>query len=51
MDRLCTIGMRGGSKGVLNKNVRELNGKPLMAYTIEQAKESGLFEHIVVSTD
>jgi len=43
--------MRGGSKGVLNKNVRELNGKPLMAYTIEQAKESGLFEHIVVSTD
>lgn len=51
MGRLCTIGMRGGSKGVLNKNVRELNGKPLMAYTIEQAKESGLFEHIVVSTD
>jgi CMP-N,N'-diacetyllegionaminic acid synthase len=51
MGRLCTIGMRGGSKGVLNKNVRELNGKPLMAYTIDQAKESGLFEHIVVSTD
>ncbi len=51
MGNLCTIGMRGGSKGVPNKNMRELNGKPLMAYTIEQAKESGLFGHIVVSTD
>jgi len=43
--------MRGGSKGVPNKNLRELHGKPLMAYTIAQAKESGLFRHIVVSTD
>lgn len=43
--------MRGGSKGVPNKNLRELNGKPLMAYTIEQALESGLFKHVVVSTD
>ena len=51
MGLLCTIGMRGGSKGVPNKNMRLLHGKPLMAYTIEQAKESGLFEHIVVSTD
>ncbi len=51
INNLCTIGMRGGSKGVPNKNLRELHGKPLMAYTIEQAKESGLFRHIVVSTD
>ena len=51
MKNLCTIGMRGGSKGVPNKNLRELNGKPLMAYTIEQALQSGLFEHVVVSTD
>jgi CMP-N,N'-diacetyllegionaminic acid synthase len=48
---LCTICARGGSKGVKNKNIRELNGKPLIAYTIEQAKRSKLFEHIVVSTD
>ncbi|QKJ26291.1 CMP-N-acetylneuraminic acid synthetase [Aliarcobacter cibarius] len=48
---LCTICARGGSKGVKNKNIKELNGKPLIAYTIEQAKDSGLFEHIVISTD
>ena len=51
MNNLCTICMRGGSKGVPNKNLRELHGKPLMAYTIEQALESQLFEHVVVSTD
>jgi CMP-N,N'-diacetyllegionaminic acid synthase len=50
-DILCTICARGGSKGVKNKNIKELNGKPLIAYTIEQAKASGLFEHIVISTD
>ena len=48
---LCTICARGGSKGVKNKNIRELMGKPLIAYTIEQAKASKLFKHIVVSTD
>lgn len=48
---LCTICARGGSKGVKNKNIKELNGKPLIAYTIEQAKASRLFEHIVISTD
>lgn len=48
---LCTICARGGSKGVKNKNIKEINGKPLIAYTIEQAKESKLFEHIVISTD
>ncbi len=48
---LCTICARGGSKGVKNKNIKPINGKPLIAYTIEQAKNSGLFEHIVVSTD
>lgn len=48
---LCTICARGGSKGVKNKNIKEINGKPLIAYTIEQAKESGVFEHIVISTD
>jgi len=48
---LCTICARGGSKGVKNKNIKELCGKPLIAYTIEQAKASNLFEHIVISTD
>jgi len=48
---LCTICARGGSKGVKNKNIKDLNGKPLIAYTIEQAKLSGLFEHIIISTD
>ena len=43
--------MRGGSKGVSCKNLRNLHGKPLMAYTIEQALQSALFEHVVVSTD
>lgn len=48
---LCTICARSGSKGVKNKNIRELHGKPLIAYTIEQAKAANIFEHIVVSTD
>mgnify|MGYP001280574908 CR=1 FL=1 len=51
MKNLCTICMREGSKGVPNKNLREINGKPLMAYTIEQALQSKLFEHVVISTD
>lgn len=50
-DVLCTICARGGSKGVKNKNIKRLNGKPLIAYTIEQALQSQLFDHIVVSTD
>ena len=48
---LCTICMRGGSKGVPGKNLRSLYGKPLMAYTIDQAKQSVLFDHVMVSTD
>ncbi len=48
---LCTICARGGSKGVKNKNIKTLEGIPLIAHTILQAKESGLFDRIVVSTD
>jgi CMP-N,N'-diacetyllegionaminic acid synthase len=48
---LCTICARGGSQGVKNKNIRLLLGKPLIAHTIEQAKTSGLFDQIVISTD
>lgn len=48
---LGTICCRAGSKGVKNKNIRPLLGKPLIAYTIEQAQESQIFNHIVLSTD
>jgi CMP-N,N'-diacetyllegionaminic acid synthase len=51
MNKLCTICARGGSKGVPNKNSKILVGKPLIAYSIEQAKQTNAFEHIVVSTD
>ena len=46
MRRICTICARGGSKGVKNKNFRDLAGKPLLAHTIEQANESNLCEEI-----
>lgn len=48
---LITICARGGSKGVKGKNIRELAGKPLIYYTINQAKRWGRAQHIVVSTD
>lgn len=48
---LAVIPARSGSKGVPNKNIKLLNGKPLMAYTIECAKKSGIFSDIIVSTD
>lgn len=48
---LCTICARGGSKGVKGKNVRDLLGKPLISYSIEQALKSKLFDHVVVSSD
>ncbi|OGX12932.1 MAG: flagellar modification protein B [Omnitrophica bacterium RIFOXYB12_FULL_50_7] len=51
MKRVCTICARGGSKGVPNKNIRELNGKPLIAYSIQQAQAVRLFDVIAVSSD
>lgn len=51
VNRLCTICARGGSKGVKNKNIRELHGKPLIAYSILQAKETGLFTAVAVDSD
>jgi CMP-N-acetylneuraminic acid synthetase len=48
---LVTVAARGGSKGVRNKNIRELCGKPLIAHTIEQAKRWGRAARIVCSTD
>jgi len=51
MKRLCTICARGGSKGVKNKNIRDLLDKPLLAYSILQAKKAKLFDSVAVSSD
>jgi CMP-N,N'-diacetyllegionaminic acid synthase len=51
MSLLCTICARGGSKGVVGKNARELLGKPVLAWSIEQARETGLFDAIAFSSD
>lgn len=45
------IPARGGSKGILHKNIAPLCGKPLIAYTIEQASESKYLDRVIVSTD
>lgn len=49
--RLCSICARGASKGVPGKNIRPLLGRPLIAHSIAQARESALFDHIAVSSD
>lgn len=51
MKNLAVIPARSGSKGLKNKNIKPLNGKPLMAYTIETAFSAGVFDTIHVSTD
>jgi CMP-N-acetylneuraminic acid synthetase len=48
---ICTIPARGGSKRLPRKNVRELAGKPLIAYSIEAALGSGLFRKVYVCTE
>ncbi len=48
---LGIIVARGGSKGIPGKNIKELNNKPLIAYTINSARESGIFDKIILSTD
>lgn len=48
---LAIIPARGGSKGLPGKNIKKLNGKPLIAYSIEAAIGSKIFDKIVVSTD
>ena len=49
--RLCTLCARGGSKGVKNKNLRPLLGRPLLVHSLEQARASGLFDALAVSSD
>jgi len=51
MKILCVIPARGGSKGIEKKNIRKINNKPLIAYTIESTLSSKLFDDVIVSTD
>ena len=51
MRNLAIIPARSGSKGVKDKNVRNLNGRPLIAYTISAALDSAQFDTVMVSTD
>lgn len=49
--RVAVITARGGSKRIPKKNIKEFCGKPILAYSIEAALESQLFEEVMVSTD
>ena len=51
MKKLCIIPARGGSKRIPRKNVKLFLGKPIIAYSIEAALNSGLFDEVMVSTD
>jgi len=51
MKTLAMITARGGSKRIPRKNIKEFNGKPIIAYSIEAALASGVFDEVMVSTD
>ena len=51
MKSIAIITARSGSKGLPHKNIKELCGKPMMAYTIEACLSSGCFDKVHVSTD
>ena len=51
MRNICIIPARGGSKRIPRKNVKDFLGKPIIAYSIEAALKSGLFDEVMVSTD
>lgn len=51
MKNLAIIPARSGSKGLKDKNIRLMHGKPLLAYSIEAALDSGCFAEVMVSTD
>lgn len=48
---IAVIPARGGSKRIPRKNIKEFGGKPMIAYAITAAQNSGLFDHVLVSTD
>jgi len=51
MNKLCIIPARGGSKRIQKKNIKNFLGKPIIAYAIEAALKSSLFDEVMVSTD
>ena len=51
MRKIAIIPARSGSKGLKDKNIIDLCGKPLIAYSIEAALQSGVFDRVIVSTD
>ena len=51
MKPICIIPARGGSKGVSKKNIRPIQGKPLIYYTIKSCLKSKIFSHVIVSTE
>jgi CMP-N,N'-diacetyllegionaminic acid synthase len=51
MLKICTVCARAGSKGVKNKNVTMIAGRPLIAWSVELAKSSGIFDVVAVSSD
>jgi pseudaminic acid cytidylyltransferase len=51
LKRIAIIPARAGSKRIKQKNIKKFNGKPIIAYSIESAINSGLFDEIMVSTD
>lgn len=50
-DSLCVIPARGGSKRLPKKNIREIDGKPMISYSIEAAQESNYINKVFVATD
>ena len=51
MSSIAIITARGGSKRIPKKNIKEFYGKPMIAYAIDAARKSGIFDEIMVSTD
>ena len=49
--KIAIIPARGGSKRIPKKNIREFNSKPIIAWSIQAAQESGCFDRVIVSTD
>ena len=48
---VAIIPAKGNSKRISGKNYKKFDGKPIIAYTIEKLKKSGIFDRIIVSTD
>jgi N-acylneuraminate cytidylyltransferase len=51
LSTIALIPARGGSQRIPRKNTKHFHGKPIIAYSIEKARESGLFDRIIVTTD